>query len=91
MTRNINVLEDLHEMFTAAGIEHRYTHGDLIITVIRGVSRPEFSTVTHVWTVSESHVIYWADGIDVCKSPCHEFARTVDAYDYIVDVYSKAE
>ena len=91
MTRNFIGLDELHEMFTAADIEHRYTPGDTVITVIRGVSRPEFSTVTHVWTVSGNHVIYWADGIDVCKSRCREFAWTADAFDYIVDVYSKAE
>ena len=82
MTHNFNVLEDLHEMFTAAGIEHRYTYGDLVITVIRG---------DHAWTVSENHVIYWGDSADVCKSRCREFAWTADAFDYIVDVYSKAE
>ena len=85
MPTNFTVLDDLHEMFTAANIEHRYIHGDLVITVIRGA---------HVWTVSEDHVIYWGDGIDgidVCKSRCREFTWTADAYGYIVDVYSKAQ
>ena len=95
MTRNINVLEELHEMFTAAGIEHRYTPGDTVITVIRRA---------HAWTVSEDHIIYWGYGTDVCKTRCRWGygadvckARcrwcdwTADAFDYISDVYSKAE
>ena len=85
MPTNFTVLDDLHEMFVAANIEHRYTPGDLVIIVIRG---------PHVWTVSEDSILYWGDsvdGIDVCKSRCREFTWTADAYDYIVDVYSKAE
>ena len=82
MTRNFIALDELHEMFTAAGIEHLYNQGDIVITVIRR---------DHAWTVSDSHVIYWGDGIDVCKSRCREFAWTSDAYDYIADVYSKVK
>ena len=88
MTHNFNDLDDLvvlHEMFTAAGIEHRYTYGDLTITVFRG---------DYAWTVSKDCIIYWGgstDGIDVCKSRCREFAWTSDAYDYIADVYSKVK
>lgn len=89
MSHNVIDLDDLHKMFTDAGIEHYYTHGDLVISVFHGV---------HVWTVSEDRVIYWDD---VCEPPCrltsccqpryYEFTRTSDAYDYIMDVYSKAE
>ena len=82
MTRNFTVLDELHEMFTAAGVEHRYTRGDLVITVIRG---------THAWTVSEDSILYWGDSPDVCKSRCREFAWTADAFDYIAHVYSKAQ
>ena len=82
MSHNFIDLDDLHKMFTDAGIEHRYAHGDAVITVIHG---------SHVWTVSESHIIYWGDDIDVCKSRCYEFTWTSDAYDYITDVYSKAQ
>ena len=82
MTRNFIALDELHEMFTAAGIEHRYTYGDSIITVIRG---------DHAWTVSEGCIIYWGDGIDDCEPSCREFAWTSDAYDYIADVYSKVK
>ena len=81
MTLNFTVLDELHEMFTAAGIEHRYTRGDLVITVI---SR------AHVWTVSADSIIYWGDGADVCKCRCRDTSWTADAYDYIADVYSKA-
>ena len=80
MPHNSIDLDDLREMLTAAGIEHRYTPGDLVVAVVRGA---------HVWTVSENSVLYWGDGIDVCESRCGEFSRTADAYDYIADVYSK--
>ena len=82
MTRNLTVLDELHEKFTAAGIEHRYTRGDLVITVIRG---------THVWTVSEDCILYWGASIDVCQSRWREFDWAASAYDYIADVYSKAK
>ena len=80
MTRNFIDLDELHEMFTAAGIEHRYTHGDTVITVIRGA---------HIWTVSENDVIYWGDGINVCEPRCREFSRTSDAYSYIMGAYDE--
>ena len=82
MSHNSIDLDDLHEMFTTAGIEHRYTPGDLVISVIHG---------PHAWTVSENSVLYWGDGIDVCKSPYIVFSRTADAYDYIADVYSEVQ
>ena len=82
MPTNFTNLDDLHEKFTAAGIEHRYTDGDLVITVVKG---------DHVWTVSENHIIYWGDSADLCKSRCRELTWASDAYDYITDVYSKAQ
>lgn len=85
MTTN-TVLDELHEMFTAAHIEHRYTSGDLVITVIRR---------DHVWTVGEDCIIYWGDGIDFCIDVCkyrrHDASWPADAYDYISDVYSEAQ
>ena len=80
MNRIFIDLDELHGMFTAAGIEHHYTHGDHVITVTRG---------THAWTVGKTHVIYWGDGIDVCESHCREFPRTSDAYSYIMDAYTE--
>ena len=82
MSRNFVDLDALHEKFAAAGIEHRYSFGDLIITVVSG---------THIWTVSGNLVIYWGDGTDVCKSSCHDVYWTSEAFDYIADVYSKAQ
>ena len=82
MTTNFTVLDDLAEMFTAAGIEHRYTRGDLVITVLHG---------DHAWTVSEDCIIYWGVSPDVCKSRCRDTSWAADAYDYIADVYSKAQ
>ena len=81
MARNVNTLDDLHEMFTAAGIEHHYTNGIAVITVTRG---------DHAWTVSEDCIIYWGDTPEVCKSHWHETSWAADAYSYIADVYSKA-
>ena len=81
MPRNFTVLNDLDEMLTAAGIEHRYTRGDLVITVIHG---------DHTWTVSEDCIIYWGDSLDVCKSRRRGTSWAADAFDYIADVYTKA-
>ena len=82
MTRNFAALDDLVEMLTAAGIEHHYTPGNLVIIVLRG---------DHAWTVSEDCIIYWGVSPDVCKSRCRDTSWAADAYDYIADVYSKAQ
>ena len=82
MSHNFIDLDDLHEKLTAAGIEHLYTHGDIVITVFRW---------DYVWTVSENHIIYWGTSADVCESWCGEFSGAADAYDYIMDAYSKAQ
>lgn len=82
MPRNFTVLDDLHEKLTAADIEHHYAYGASVITVFRG---------DHAWTVSEDCIIYWGDSTDVCKYRWNEFAWASDAYDYIVDVYSKVQ
>ena len=82
MSHNFIDLDTLHKMFTDAGIEHRYAHGDAVITVIHG---------SHVWTVSENDIIYWGTSTDVCEPWCGEFSGAADAYDYIMDAYSKAQ
>lgn len=81
----ITVLDELHEMLTAAHIEHLYTNGIAVITVTRG---------DHAWTVSEDCIIYWGgriDGPDVCKYCYRDTSWAADAYAYIADVYSKAQ
>ena len=82
MATNFTVLDDLDEMFTAAGIEHRYTPGDLVIIVIRG---------THVWTVSEDCILYWGDSPEVCKSRRHDTSWAADAHEYVAVAYSQAQ
>ena len=81
MSRNFINLDDLHKMFTDAGIDHHYTYGDLVITVFRG---------DHIWTVGETLIIYWGGNTDVSKTRSYEFTRTNAAYDYIMDAYSEA-
>ena len=82
MSSNFTDLDDLHERFTADGIEHHYTYGVAVITVFHG---------DHAWTVSGDCIIYWGASTYVCKTRCHEIAWIRDAYDYIADVYSKAQ
>ena len=82
MSTNFTDLDTLHEMLTAAGIVHHYTPGDLVITVISG---------DHAWTVSEDCIIYWSDGSNVCKYRRPETAWAAEAYNYLADVYSKAQ
>ena len=81
MTTNTD-LAQLHKMFTAADIEHHYSREGCIITVTRG---------DHAWTVSEDYIIYWGDSSDVCKTRWRYRSWVADAYDYISDVYSKAQ
>ena len=82
MSRNVINLDDLHKMFTDAGIDHHYTYGDLVITVFRG---------DLIWTVSENHIIYWGGNTDFSMIRSYEITRTNDAYDYIAGVYSKEQ
>ena len=82
MTHNFKSLDALHEMFAAAGIEHHYTYGAPVITVTRG---------NHAWTVGDECIIYWGDTTDVCKHRWMASSWPADAYDYITDVYSKAQ
>lgn len=82
MPRNLTVLDELHEMFTSADIEHFFNHGDTVITVFRG---------DHSWTVSEDCIIYWGGSADDCKIRWHETPWAADAYDYIADVYSEVQ
>ena len=82
MTRKFTVLDDLHEKFTTADIEHHYTYGDPVITVTRG---------DHAWTVSEDCIIYWGASTEVCKTLYRDISWADDAFDYITDVYSKAQ
>ena len=73
-------LAQLHKLLTAADIEHYYSPG--IISITRG---------DHAWTVSEDSIIYWCDSPDVCKRRGRDTSWAADAYDYISDVYSKAQ
>ena len=82
MSTNFTDLDNLHERLTAAGIEHHYPHEASIITVISG---------DHAWTVSEDCIIYWGDSVEVCKYRWPETAWAAVAFDYLADVYSKAQ
>ena len=78
MSSNFTDLDDLHERFTADGIEHHYTYGAAVITVFRG---------DHAWTVSEDCILYWGSRIDVCKTRHRDISWADDAYRYIAGVY----